>query len=104
MAIVFSCERFSQYLAGREKIAVETDHKPLQSIFQKFIILSAPCRLQHMLLRLQHFNLDVNYKPGTQMFTADHLSRASLKATEKAQGNFQVFTLELDTLNPFDSI
>ena len=38
------------------------------------------------------------------MFTADHLSRASLKATEKAQGNFQVFTLELDTLNPFDSI
>ena len=104
MAIVFSCERFSQYLAGREKIAVETDHKPLQSIFQKFIILSAPRRLQHMLLRLQHFNLDVNYKPGTQMFTADHLSRASLKATEKAQGNFQVFTLELDTLNPFDSI
>ena len=35
------------------------------------------------------------------MFTADHLSRASLKATEKAQGNFQVFTIELDTLNPF---
>ena len=38
------------------------------------------------------------------MFTADHLSRASLKATEKAQGNFQVFTIELETLNPFDSI
>ena len=105
MAIVFSCERFSQYLAGREKIAVETDHKPLQSIFQKFIILSAPCLLQHMLLRLQHFNLDVNYKPGTQMFTADLLlSRASLKATDNTQDNFQVFTIELETLNPFDSI
>ena len=57
-----------------------------------------------MLLRLKHFNLDVNYKPGTQMLTADHLSRASLKATEKAQDNFQVFTIELETLNPFDSI
>ena len=55
LAIVFSCERFSQYLAGREKITVESDHKPLQSIFQKSI-LSAPCRLQRMMLRLQRFN------------------------------------------------
>ena len=37
------------------------------------------------------------------MFTADHLSRASLKATEKAQDNFQVFTLERETLSPFSS-
>ena len=57
-----------------------------------------------MLLRLQHFNLDVNYNPGTQMFTADHLSRASLKATDNTQDNFQVFVLELESLNPFDSI
>ena len=57
-----------------------------------------------MLLRLQRFNLDVNYKPGTQMFIADHLSRASLKATDNTQDNFQVFVLELESLNPFDSI
>ena len=63
LAIAFSCERFSQYLAGREKITVETDQKPLQSIFRKSN-LSAPCCLQRMLLRLQHFNVDVNYKPG----------------------------------------
>ena len=49
LAIVFSSERFSQYLAGREKITVESDHKPLQSIFQKSI-LSAPCRLQRMIV------------------------------------------------------
>ena len=103
LAIVFSCERFSQYLTGRKKITVETDHKPLRSIFRK-IILSAPCRLRRMLLRLQRFNLDVNYKPGTQMFIADHLSRASLKATDNTQDSFQVFGLELESLNPFDSI
>ena len=58
-----------------------------------------------MLLRLQHFNLDVNYKPGTQMFTADLLlSRASLKATDNTQDNFQVFGLELESLTPLDSI
>ena len=62
LAIVFSCERFSQYLAGRVTITVESDHKPLQSIFQKSI-LSAPCLLQRMMLRLQRFNLDVKYKP-----------------------------------------
>ena len=99
LAIVFSAERFSQYLAGREKITVETDH----IIFRKSI-LSAPCRLQRMLLRLQRLNLDVNYKPGTQMFIADHLSRASLKGTDNTQDNFQVFVLELESLNPFDSI
>ena len=83
------------------QLKLTTSHSIASS---KVHILSAPFRLQRMLLRLQHFNLDVNYKPGAQMFTADHLSRASLKATEKAQGNFQVFTIELETLNPFDSI
>ena len=103
LAIVFSCERFTQYLDGREKITVETDHKSLQCIFQKSI-LSAPCRLQRMLLRRQRFNVDVNHKPGTQMFIVEHLSRVSLKVTEKTQDNFQVFALELEILNPFESI
>ena len=63
LAIAFSSERFSQYLAGREKITVETGQKPLQSIFRK-CNLPAPCRSQRMLLRLQRFNVDVNYKPN----------------------------------------
>lgn len=103
LAIAFSCERFSQDIAGREKITVESDHKPLQSIFQKSI-LSAPCRLQRMMLRLQCFNLDVKYKPGAQMYVADHLSRASLADNEEMADNFQVFALEVETLTPFDSI
>ena len=38
LAIVFACERFNQYLARREKIFVETDHKPLESIFKKSLL------------------------------------------------------------------
>ena len=57
-----------------------------------------------MLLRRQRFNLDANYKPGTHMFIVKHLSRASLKVTEKTQDNFQVFALELEILKPFESI
>ena len=52
LAIVFGGERFKQYVARREKLHVETDHKPLESIFRK-PLLAAPCCLQRMLLRLQ---------------------------------------------------
>ena len=71
--------------------------------FQKSI-LSASCRLQRMMLRLQRFSLEVKYKPGAQMYVADHLSRASLAVKKEMTDNFQVFALELETLTPFDSI
>ena len=103
LAIVFSCERFSEYLAGRNKITVESDHKPLQSIFQKSIH-SAPCRLQRVMLRLQRFNEEVKYKPDAQMYVTGHFSRASLADSTSMSDNFQVFAIELETLTPFDSI
>ena len=75
LAIVFACSRFNQYLHGRELTTVETDHKTLVPIFQKSIH-SAPKRLQRILLRLQRYNLNVTYLPGSQMYVADMLSRA----------------------------
>ena len=38
-----------------------------------------------MRLRLQKYSLDVEYKPGSQMYISDTLSRASLPATETAR-------------------
>ena len=35
LAIVFACERFNQYLHGRDHVTVDTDHKPLVPIFTK---------------------------------------------------------------------
>ena len=103
LAIVFGCQKFSQYISRRVKVTVESDHKPLQSIFKKSL-LSAPCRLQRMMLRLQRYNLEVIYKPGSQMYVADHLSRASLKDTSFEEKELQVFSLELEAMSPFDSI
>ena len=103
LGIVFACERFNQYLARREQILVETDHKPLESIFKKSL-LSAPCRLQRMLLRLQRFNLTVKYKPGSQMLLADHLSRATQHETSRPEESFQVFSLELESLDPMQAL
>ena len=76
LAIVFGCERFHQFLYGKE-IKVDTDHKPLEAIFKK-PLSSAPPRLQRLLLRLQRYDLNVTYTPGKYMYVADTLSRAYL--------------------------
>lgn len=73
LAIVFGCEKFHEYLYGR-KVHVESDHKPLEIIFKKSL-LSAPTRLQRILMRLQKYSLEVKYKPGKEMHIADALSR-----------------------------
>ena len=104
LAIVFACAKFSQYITRRAVITIETDHKPLQSIFKKSL-LTAPSRLQRMLLRLQRYNLNVKYKPCSQMYIADHLSRAYLRQTEDPlKDEFQVFVLELEEINPLDTV
>jgi len=75
LAIVFACERFDQYVYGREKVCVQSDHKPLEVIFQK-PLGTAPIRLQRMMMRLQRYSLDVTYTRGSEMHIADTLSRA----------------------------
>ena len=52
LAIVFACEKFSRYIYG-QLVTVQSDHKPLQSVFTKSI--AATPRLQCMLLRLLKF-------------------------------------------------
>ena len=76
LGIVHGCTRFDQYVYGRS-ITVQTDHKPLGTIFKKSL-LSAPKRLQRMLLQLQRYSLNKAYKPGKELFIADTLSRAFL--------------------------
>ncbi|KAK3727484.1 hypothetical protein QZH41_006425 [Actinostola sp. cb2023] len=65
---------------GLQVDALETDHRPLVSIITKSLD-KAPARLQRMLLRLQRYNIDLQYKPGKELYTADTLSRAHLPTT-----------------------
>jgi len=64
-------------------VIVETDHKPLESIFRK-PLNDAPPRLQRMLLKLTNYDLDVRYVPGKQQVTSDCLSRAPISDTAPA--------------------
>ena len=54
---------------------VETDHKPLESIFKKPLHQSL-LRLQRMFLKLKRYSLKVGYKKGAEPYVADQLSRA----------------------------
>ena len=75
-AILFGCKRFHQYLYG-QKVTVESDHKPLESISTK-ALAAAPPRLQRMLLQLQKYDLKIIHVPGKNIPVADTLSRQSL--------------------------
>ena len=64
LAIVFGLDRLEQYVQGRP-VKIETDHKPLESIFKRSLI-SALKLLQRMMLRLQKYHLKVMYKKGSE--------------------------------------
>lgn len=76
LAIVHAVEKFEHFIYG-QKTTVHTDHRPLQTIFNK-PISATTARLQRMLLRIARFSLEVVYKPGKSMHVADALSRAYL--------------------------
>jgi len=81
LGISYGCTKFHQFVFGRH-VKVETDHKPLQSIFNKQLH-RAPPRLQSILLSLQKYDLEVMYKPGSEMYISDCLSRAYLNETKE---------------------
>ena len=82
LAIVFALNKFHQYVYGKSAV-VESDHKPLESIIKKPLV-SAPPRLQRMLLQLQKYSFTLIYKPGKDMVLADTLSRAYIDDDDNA--------------------
>ena len=93
LAIFLSCKKFEAYNYGRDCVRVQTDHKPLESIFRKELCTD-PKRLQRMLLSLQKYCLDVTYLKGEKMLVADTLSRAYLPEV-----NSCIFVRELEEVD-----
>lgn len=95
LAIVFAMEKFHTYVYGR-LVTVETDHKPLISIFSK-ALYNAPRRLQRMMLRLQSYQFSLLWKPGSEVIVADALSRAY--PPDDRQGDMHSLNEEVATIN-----
>ena len=83
LSVVFACERFHEYIYGREFI-IQNDHKPLKTIFSRSIT-SCPPRIQRFFLRLQKYSFTFEYAPGKTMKVADTLSRAYISKGSKSE-------------------
>ena len=77
LAIVFGCTKFHQYIFGKKKSRSKVTINRLKAIYKKPLYL-APVRLQKMILKLQRYEIRVQYKKGTELYFADTLSRAYL--------------------------
>ena len=80
-AIVFGATKFHEYIYAKGPIHVETDHRPLESIFKKPLCQMSP-RIQRMMLKVQKYNLKEQYKSGRELYIADMLSRACISKDE----------------------
>lgn len=101
LAIVFACDRFHQYICGKEDVIVETDHLPLVNIFKK-PLLDVPKRLQAMILNLQRYSLKIKYTKGSEMYIADTLSRAP-ESIINVEKSCDIYTIE-NEMKYFDEI
>ncbi len=81
LGMLFGLSRFHDYVYGHLVIA-ETDHKPLIAIAGKDFDSMSP-RIQRMMMRMQRYDLQWEYLPGTRLILADALSRSYLPTTEK---------------------
>ena len=73
LGIVHGIQRYHTYLYGRP-FNVITDHKPLVTSCAK-ALHAGPLRLQRILLKIQGYNFEIEYRPGDKMILADTLSR-----------------------------
>ena len=88
LGLVFDCQKFDQYIFGKQNITAFTDHKPLETILRKPI--SRASRIQRMMLRLQRYKLNVIYKKGSQMHVSDHLSRSPMPQMSTCQTEWEI--------------
>ena len=66
LGVVQAVEKLSDFATGCKTI-IHTDHKPLLALFQKNIV-NTPARLARLLLRVSHYDLELVYKKGKEMY------------------------------------
>ena len=87
LSVLFGLERFDQYTYGRSRpVKVENDHKPPAAILRK-PLSQVPKRLQDIVIRYHRYDVHFVFVKGTDLLTADTLSRDHQDDSGKDQGD-----------------
>ena len=91
LALTWACEKFANYIVGKS-IHLETDHKPLVSLFGQKDLSQMPPRIQRFRMRLMRFQFSISHKAGKDLHSADALSRAPISNSSKDDDDFELET------------
>ena len=73
LGILHGLEKFHHYCFGREVLIIK-DHKPLVSMLKKDIATLSQC-IQHILLKIHQYRVQIIQKPHPKIFISDWLLR-----------------------------
>ena len=65
LALTWASKRFEDYLIGLQ-FTIETDHKPLVSLFGKKLLDELPLRVQRFRMRMMRFSFTIVHVPGNR--------------------------------------
>ena len=98
LATIWGMEKFHYFLYGKE-FTLETDQKPLVSIYRKHMVEISP-RIQRLIVRSFPYQpFDVQYKKGVEIPLADTLSRVTPTPVEEDGIQLPIVTVNLITSN-----
>ena len=75
LGVCWAMEKFAPYVLGMNQVVIQTDHKPLISLFGNKFLDKLPPRIQGFKLRLQRFDFVIKHISGKMNSAADALSR-----------------------------
>ena len=94
LAACWSLERFKHYVLGKQ-VVVETDHKPMESIWKKSIPSASP-HLQRLLWKMLKYNVEMRYSQCKTNAIADAPCRVCcMESPDEGQG---IPLLEVDAI------
>ena len=98
LATIWGMEKFHYFLYGK-KFTLETDQKPLVSIYKKHMVEISP-RIQRLVVRSFPYQpFDIQYRRGKEIPLADALSRVSPTPVEENGIQLPIVAVNLITSN-----
>ncbi|KAM7281966.1 uncharacterized protein ISCGN_002124 [Ixodes scapularis] len=101
LALTWAFEKFRDYIVGTHFV-LETDHKPLISLFGSKSLDDLTPRLQRLRMRLMRYSFEVVHVPGKELQAADSLSRSPLpqRQDREMQEEIDCFIRHIETSLP----